>query len=398
MGQSCRLCRFVTKRIHVSGKVDTSLGQPQTKGNFGLPLCSCRVSPSKIAIFGDGVTVAQKFLVLLVQVRILIPESFTQPHSEMPMTLSAIILAAGKATRMKSPMVKVLHEICGRPMLAYVLDACRAVGVQRMYVVVGHDRERVMRTFADAKDITWVTQEEQKGTGHACLVCRDAFNLPAELTGKEELGHTFVLCGDGPLIRAQTLQELLDKHQAAQAGVTLATSILSNPAGYGRIVRDTAGKVTGIVEQNDATDAQKQICEVNPSYYLYRTADLFASLAQVKPNNKKGEYYLTDTLAIIRNSGKVVEALPAVPPEDVLSINSRADLAAVNRVMQQRIQAEVMASGVTIVSPENTWIEFGAKIGEDVVLCPFTWVGTGAVVPANTTLAAGSVLKRPGGA
>ena len=303
--------------------------------------------------------------------------------------LSAIILAAGKATRMKSERVKVMHPICGRPMLSYVLDACREVGVSRLYLVIGHDRQRVMDAYQNDKDITWVVQEQQKGTGHAVLVCKDPLQKNGDLTGG---GHTFVLGGDGPLIRGATLKALAEKHVATGAAVTLATSFLENPAGYGRIVRDVAGNVTGIVEHNDATPEQRAIKEVNPTYWMFRTADLFESLGQVQPNNKKGEYYLTDTLSILRGMGRRLEAVASVPAEDVLSINTRAELADVARVMQKRIQRQHLDNGVTLVSPENTWIEFGATIGQDSVLEPFTWIGAGANIPAGTHLRAGTIV------
>ena len=303
------------------------------------------------------------------------------------MSLAAIILAAGKATRMKSDRVKVLHEICGRPMLSYVLDACRSVGVGRLYVVIGHDRQRVMDTYRDAADISWVIQDQQKGTGHAVMVCREKI---AADQGLGEHDNVFVLGGDGPLIRGETLKALAEKHTVTKAAVTLATSILENPAGYGRIVRDAAGQVTGIVEHNDATPEQRAIREVNPTYWIFRTRDLFESLDRVQPNNKKGEYYLTDTLAILKTMGRRLEAVPSVPPEDVLSINTRAELADVARVMQRRIQRRHMDEGVTLVSPENTWIEFGASIGQDTVIEPFTWIGAGAHIPPGQRVRAGT--------
>lgn len=311
------------------------------------------------------------------------------------MPLSAIILAAGKATRMKSDRVKVLHEICGRPMLSYVLDACREVGVGgsgggRLYVVIGHDRPRVMDTYKDASDITWVVQHEQKGTGHAVMVCREAMEQNGDLRTDS---HVFVLGGDGPLIRGTTLKALTEKHLFAGAAVTLATSMLDNPAGYGRIVRDAAGQVAGIVEHGDATSEQRAIREVNPTYWMFRTRELFEALQHVQPNNKKGEYYLTDTLSILKSQGKRLEAMPSVPPEDVLSINTRSELADVARVMQTRIQKFHMERGVTLVCPENTWIEFGATIGQDSVIEPFTWIGAGANISAGQHIVAGSIVR-----
>jgi bifunctional UDP-N-acetylglucosamine pyrophosphorylase / glucosamine-1-phosphate N-acetyltransferase len=316
------------------------------------------------------------------------------------MPLSAIILAAGKATRMKSDRVKVLHAICGRPMLSYVLDACREVGVGcgggggaggRLYVVIGHDRQRVMDTYKGASDITWVIQNEQKGTGHAVMVCHDPMRQHGDTAADS---HVFVLGGDGPLIRGATLKALSEKHLSSGAAVTLATSVLENPAGYGRIIRDAAGQVTGIIEHGDATPEQRAIKEVNPTYWMFRTHDLFDALQHVQPNNKKGEYYLTDTLAILKARGKRLEAVASVPPEDVLSINTRAELADVARVMQRRIQKFHMDNGVTLVSPEDTWIEFGATIGQDTVIEPFSWIGAGANIPAGSHLLASTVVPR----
>jgi bifunctional UDP-N-acetylglucosamine pyrophosphorylase/glucosamine-1-phosphate N-acetyltransferase len=222
-----------------------------------------------------------------------------------------------------------------------------------------------MRAFSSDRGIRWIEQAEQKGTGHAVLCCREA------LRGFD---NALVLCGDGPLIREQTLQQLLETHAREQAAATLATAVLEDPTGYGRIVRDADGQLTGIVEQRDCTPEQLAIREVNPSYYCYRTGDLFAALDQVRPNNAKNEYYLTDTLGILIAARRKVVAITAVPPADILSINSRQELALVNRVMRDRILDRHMSAGVTIVDPATTWIDSRVTIGQDTVIQPFTFI------------------------
>jgi len=241
----------------------------------------------------------------------------------------AIILAAGKGTRMKSDLPKVLHEVYGRPMVAYVMDAARGAGCDRLVLVVGHQAERVQQTFADdSHDVAWALQEPQLGTGHAVLVCRE------HLEGVE--GPVIVLAGDGPLIRAETLRQLLDKHAAEQAACTLATSILPDPARYGRILRDEQGELVGIIEYLDADESQRRIHEVNVSIYCFDAAALRGVLGDLTNDNAKGEYYLTDTLGLLRARGGKLAAVAAVPPEDVLSINTVDQLADVERIMARR--------------------------------------------------------------
>ena len=276
--------------------------------------------------------------------------------------LAAVILAAGKSTRMRTDIPKVLHEVCGRPMLAYVIDACRHAGVPECIVIVGYGKDAVIEEFRDEPGLHWVEQREQKGTGHAVLCARN------EIAGKFD--DVLILCGDGPLIRPSTLEELLDRHESERAVATLATAVIDDPAGYGRIVRDGAGKLAGIVEHRDCTAEQREIREVNPSYYCYHTADLLTALGKVRPDNAKGEYYLTDTLSIMIKAGQKVQAITAVPPEDIFSINSRKDLALVNQVMRDRINDGLMASGVTIVDPATTWIDPRAAIGQDTIIHP----------------------------
>jgi bifunctional UDP-N-acetylglucosamine pyrophosphorylase/glucosamine-1-phosphate N-acetyltransferase len=201
----------------------------------------------------------------------------------------AIILAAGVGKRMNTQIAKVLHEVCGRPMLAYVLDACREIGLAKIYVVVGFSAQEVKGQFSDADDIVWIQQKEQLGTAHAVMCCKEYL--------KDFQGETLVLCGDGPLIRSQTLKTLIEKHEAGQSAATLATAVLDDPSGYGRIIRDKYGNIQGIVEDSDCTKEQLAVTEVNPSYYLFNNQILFEALEKVKPDNVKKEYYLTDAVS-----------------------------------------------------------------------------------------------------
>jgi bifunctional UDP-N-acetylglucosamine pyrophosphorylase/glucosamine-1-phosphate N-acetyltransferase len=275
-------------------------------------------------------------------------------------------LAAGVSSRMNTQMAKVLHEVCGRPMLAYVLDACHEVGIRKLFVVVGFSSEQVRERFCDYEDIVWVQQDKQLGTAHAVLCCREYL--------EDFQGETLVLCGDGPLIRAETLKSLIESHEAGQSAATLATAILENPAGYGRIVRDKYNNIQGIVEDSDCTPEQLTIKEINPSYYLFDNQVLFEALENVKPNNVKEEYYLTDAVSGIISTGHKVTAVTAVRPEEAMGVNSRAQLSEASKIMQHRIQQQLMDNGVTIVDPDNTWIDARAKIGQDTIIEPFTYI------------------------
>ena len=307
------------------------------------------------------------------------------------MERAAIILAAGVSSRMTTERAKVLHEVCGRPMLAYVLDACREVGVKKIYVVVGYGADQVKNQFAEDSNIVWVNQDRQLGTAHAVLCCKQHL---ADLEGQ-----TLVLCGDGPLIRSSTLKILVEKHNTEHAAVTLATAILDDPTGYGRIIRDVYGNIQGIVEHSDCTPQQRAISEVNPSYYLFNNKILFQALEHVKPDNVKGEYYLTDVLSYIIATGHKVVAVTAVRQEEAMGVNSRAQLSTASKIMQQRIQQELMERGVTIVDPDNTWIDARAQIGQDTVIEPFTYIhgevkiGKGCRIGPFAYLRHGTVLE-----
>jgi len=240
----------------------------------------------------------------------------------------AIILAAGISSRMNTESPKVLAEVCGRPMLAYVLDAVRQASIKKIYVVVGFGAEKVKARFAADDDIIWVRQAEQKGTAHAVLCCK------VYLADFE--GQTLILCGDGPLIRAEVLERLIEAHNCDTAA-TLATARLEDPTGYGRIVRDSGGNIEAIVEHNDCTDEQLRIREVNPSYYLFDNKILFEALEKVRPGGKKDEYYLTDAVSIMIEAGQKVSAVAALAPEEAMSVNTSEQLAELNEIMAKRI-------------------------------------------------------------
>ncbi len=279
---------------------------------------------------------------------------------------SAVILAAGQSTRMNTRLPKVLHEVCGRAMLEYVLEACRGAGVGRIYVVVGYGKEEIVRRYAGQSDLVFVEQPEQRGTGHAVMCCR------RYLEGFE--GPTLVLCGDAPLIRKETLEVLLEKHLSERSAVTVATAVLKDPSGYGRIVRDAYGNIQGIVEHNDCDAEQRKIQEVNTGYFCYQSPLLLKGLEKIRPDNAKGEYYLTDVLHVLLGEGHKATAVTAVAEEEAMGVNSRSQLAVVGKLMQQRIQQRLMACGVTIVDPPNTWIDDRAQIGQDTVIEPFTCI------------------------
>jgi len=305
---------------------------------------------------------------------------------------------------MNTKTAKVLHEVCGRPMLEWVLDACRAAGVQKHIVVVGYGKEQIIDRYKDADDIEFVEQTEQKGTGHAVMCCRD--NL-AGFTGQ-----TLILCGDAPLIRTETLNELTKKHEQEKSAVTLATAVMSDPTGYGRIIRDGYGNIQGILEHNDCDERQRSITEINPGYFCFQTPLLLEALDKITPNNVKNEYYLTDALHLLLADGHKATAVTAVAAEDAMGVNNRRQLSLAGKIMQERIQDRMMDAGVTIVDPPNTWIDARAEIGQDAVIEPFTCISgavkigdncrigpfaylyEGAVVPADAVVGVFQKLKQ----
>ena len=244
--------------------------------------------------------------------------------------IDAIIMAAGKGTRMGGDLPKVLYPVAGEPMVKWVVRACREAGADRCILVVGYQQELVREALKDEAGVEFVEQLEQKGTAHAVQMAQPVFE------GKP-IGDVFVLAGDGPLIRAQTLSRLLEVHRRSHAAATLATAVIEDPTGYGRIVRDGDGHFDAIVEQKDASDEQRAIREVNPSYYCFDGAKMFQTIDQIGANNAQGEYYITDTPGLLKTQGQTVTVVDAVPPEDVLSINNPDQLAEVDRILRDRL-------------------------------------------------------------
>lgn len=251
---------------------------------------------------------------------------------------AAIILAAGMGKRMRSDLPKVLHPVGKppRPMVCAVIDACREAGCKRIVLVIGHKaelvREAIAQNYGSNHGIEFALQPEQLGTGHAVRMAEPLFAREKASAGNP----VFVLAGDGPLIRSSTLRELLAKHNSIHALSTLASSVIADPTGYGRIVRNAVGRFTGIVEHKECTPEQLAIREVNPSYYCFDTKALFESLAKVDRNPQSGEYYITDVPGLLLKEGKVVEVIANVPPEDVLSINTPEQLAEVDAIYLSR--------------------------------------------------------------
>jgi len=282
----------------------------------------------------------------------------------------AIILAAGQGKRMKSEKAKVLHELCGRPMIRYVVDAARGAGAKTIVVVIGYEADQIRDYLKDEPDVLFANQTEQLGTGHAVKICRSL------LAGYQ--GPALVLVGDEPLLRSPPLADLLELQHLEQPACLLGTVVLDDPTGFGRILRDSAGRFLRIVEERDCTPEERALKEVNPSCYVFELPGIWDALDQIGTSNAQGEYYLTDAPEHLKTMGRKVIALNVLRPDDVLGVNTRQHLAQAEAIMQGRIQNHWMTEGVTIVDPRNTYIDGRTSIGPDTVIYPFSVI-TGAV-------------------
>lgn len=288
----------------------------------------------------------------------------------------AVILAAGKGTRMKSKLYKVLHPVLGKPMVEHVVDQLDQIGVSRQIVIVGHGAEAVQDTLGTR--VEYAVQEEQLGTGHAVQMAE------AELAGKS--GATLVVCGDTPLLTAETLEALLAHHEAQQAKVTVLTAIADDATGYGRVVRGEDGNVTKVVEHKDASEAELAINEINTGTYVFDNELLFDALKQVGNNNAQGEYYLPDVISIAKEAGEVVAAHTAPTFDETIGVNDRIALSQAEAIMRKRTNERLMREGVTFMDPTSTYISPDVIIGSDTVIYP------GTVILGKTTIGSECVI------
>ncbi|MGV3488440.1 MAG: bifunctional UDP-N-acetylglucosamine diphosphorylase/glucosamine-1-phosphate N-acetyltransferase GlmU [Tuberibacillus sp.] len=294
----------------------------------------------------------------------------------------AVILAAGKGTRMKSDLYKVLHPVCGKPMIRHILDQVRPIGFDRIVTVVTDDAEMVKAELGS--EVEYAIQAEQLGTAHA------AMQASSYLEGLQ--GTTIVLYGDTPLITGETVARLLNHHEEAHASATVLTAIASNPNGYGRVIRNGEGHVTDIVEDKHATPEQKSINEINTGIYVFDNEKLFEVLKRVDNNNAQNEYYLPTALTLLREQGETVAAYQADVFEDTMGVNDRVALAQAEAIMQRRINESLMYSGVTIKDPNSTYISADVSIGKDTVILPgtvisgATEIGEGCLIGPNSDI------------
>lgn len=289
------------------------------------------------------------------------------------MAVVAIVLAAGKGTRMKSALPKVLHKVGGKPMVEHVLQAATVAGAGQKVVIVGHGAEAVREYIGAGAE--FAVQEPQLGTGHAVM--------QAESVLRDFRGTALILCGDTPLLDGEELRKFVLAHQQSGAAASVMTAIMDDPAGYGRILRDAAGNVAGIVEQKDATAEQKEIREINTGIYCLECPELFAVLKTLGNNNAQGEYYLTDVLGKLRAAGKKVAGVVTADAEMIMGVNSRRQLADAESVLRQRILNSWMDAGVTIMDPASTFIESDVEIAPDTIIRPFTWLEGRTVIGGN---------------
>ena len=295
----------------------------------------------------------------------------------------AIIMAAGKGTRMKSKNSKLVQKIYGKEMVKRAVENAKKAGIEDVITVVGYQKEQVMNVLGDT--VKYAIQEEMLGTGHAVM------QAVKFLEGKK--GRVLVLNGDVPILRPETINRLLDKSIDNKEAATLLTAIYDDPFGYGRIIRDEGGNIEGIVEEKDATDEQKEISEINAGIYCFDIEALLEALKEIKPNNSQGEYYLTDVIEIIGNKGLKTGAVIVEDNTEILGVNDRMQLQMVTKILQHRINSELMMNGVTIEDINSTYIYDDVKIGMDTVIHPNTTIKSDVEIGEDCEIGPNSYIR-----
>lgn len=294
----------------------------------------------------------------------------------------AVVLAAGQGTRMKSKLYKVLHPVCGKPMVQHVIDQISTLHMEQIITIIGHGADLVKSQLG--AQCTYALQEEQLGTAHAVMQAK-------ELEGKE--GVTLVVCGDTPLIKSETMEALFNEHERSNAKATILTAFAEDPTGYGRIIRNENGLVEKIVEHKDATEDEREVKEINTGTYCFDNQALFEALKKVSNENVQGEYYLPDVIEILKNQGEMVSAFQTKDFEETLGVNDRVALSQAEAILKKRINEYHMRNGVTIVDPTHTYIEIDVEIGQDTVIKPGTILSGRTKIAQECVIGPNSEIK-----